>query len=67
MSPHFLLELREQRGAAEGAAQEECGNTGKRIARARRSPPGSSCGPLFICAAFFSLAPRPRAGMASGH
>ena len=43
------------------------GNTGRRIARARRPSPGSSCGPRFICAAFLSPAPRPRAGMSSGH
>ena len=65
--PLLMFATRGQSGAAEGATQKEHGNTGKRIARARRSPPGSSCGPLFICAAFFSPAPRPRAGMSSGH
>ena len=62
-----VFATREQRGAAVRYDAKPCGNTGTRLARARRSSPGSSCGPLFICAAFFVSAPRPRAGMASGH
>ena len=62
-----VFATREQRGAAVRRDAKPCGNIGKRIAWARRSSPGSSCGPLFICAAFFSPAPRPRAGMSSGH
>ena len=62
-----VFALREQRGAAEGATQKGHGNTDMRIARARRSSPGSSCGPLFIYAAFLVSAPRPRAGMSFGH
>ena len=62
-----VFALREQRGAAVRRDAKPCGNTGKRSAWARRLSPGSSCGPLFICAAFLVSAPRPRAGMSSGH
>ena len=62
-----VFATREQREAAVRRDAKPCGNTGTHIARARRSSPGSSCGPLFICAAFFSPTPRPRAGMSSGH
>ena len=62
-----VFAIRKQRGAAVRRDAKPCGNTGTRLARARRSSPGSSCGPLFICAAFLVSAPRPRAGMSSGH
>ena len=65
--PHFLLEPHQQRGAAVRRDAKPCGNTGTPLARARRSSPGSSYGPLLFCAAFFSPAPRPSAGMSSGH
>ena len=48
VGPHFLLEQHQQKGAAVRRDTKPCGNTGKHIARARRSSPGSSCGPLFI-------------------
>ena len=67
VGPLLMFATREQRGAAEGVTQKEHGNTGKYLVRARRSPPGSLCRPLLICAAFFISAPRPRAGMSSGH
>ena len=62
-----VFATREQRGAAVRRDAKPCGNTGTRLTRARRSSPGSSCGPLFICAAFLVSVPRPCAGMSSGH
>ena len=46
VGPHFLLEQHQQRGAAVRRDTKPRGNTGTRLARARRSSPGSSCGPL---------------------
>ena len=62
-----VFAIREQRGAAVRRDAKPRGNTAQRLVRARRSPPGSSCGPHFICAALLLSAPRPRAGMSSGH
>ena len=41
-----VFATRKQRGAVVRCDAKPCGNTGKYIARARRSSPGSSCGPL---------------------
>ena len=65
--PASAFALREQRGAAEGATQNRAGipvlvshapGVRRRAVRAGR---------FLICAAFISPAPRPRAGMSSGH
>ena len=44
----FFVGATSAKGSRRRRDTKPCGNTGKRIARARRSSPGSSCGPRFI-------------------
>ena len=63
-----VFATREQRGAAVRRDTKPCGNTGKHLARARQSSPGSSYGPLpYLCGLPLSRPPRPSAGITSGH